>query len=59
MTETSEAIAAIDPPVCVHHWKLGLPVSGVTKGECRLCGSLRDFTDSQGAGAFLSRHRPR
>lgn len=30
-------------PVCVHHWKLGSPVGGVTTGLCSECGASRDF----------------
>jgi hypothetical protein len=59
MTELPKVTTTVDPPVCVHRWKLGSPVGGVTRGECRECGSFRDFAESNPAGAYLSRHRPR
>lgn len=32
-------------PECVHHWKCGLPVSGVSAGVCKKCGAERTFKD--------------
>ena len=55
-----EQLSEVLPPeaaVCVHHWKLGSPVGGVTSGLCRECGSVRDFTEPLGPTPYVSRVR--
>ncbi|MGB4863330.1 MAG: hypothetical protein WBO97_12790 [Tepidiformaceae bacterium] len=46
MEELTETPPADDTPVCVHHWKLGVPASGITPGVCRECGATREFGQS-------------
>jgi hypothetical protein len=56
MEDASEVL----PPMtamCVHHWVLGMPASGVTSGTCRDCGELREFTDQRAAPLSLGRGR--
>ena len=32
-------------PSCAHHWKVGPPIDGVSRGICSLCGAKREFSD--------------
>ncbi len=31
------------PDGCVHHWLIDSPVNGIQRGECKKCGSVREF----------------
>jgi hypothetical protein len=56
MEHPIEALS-VEAPACVHHWKLGSPVGGVTSGLCRDCGMIRDFTEQASPHPYLSRAR--
>ncbi|MGE3075966.1 MAG: hypothetical protein AB7N24_08775 [Dehalococcoidia bacterium] len=43
MDELPDALAVEPEHVCIHHWMLGSPVSGMTPGTCRDCGATREF----------------
>jgi len=37
---------AIEAPVCKHYWIIEAPSGPVSKGVCRLCGAVRQFSNA-------------
>ena len=38
--------ATLETPVCRHHWIIEAPSGPVSKGRCKLCGELKEFSNA-------------
>lgn len=43
-----------DGPTCRHHWIIEAPNGATSRGACRVCGMVRDFSN---AGETIWEHR--
>lgn len=36
-------MSAVETQTCRHHWLLAEPRQGIVRGQCKLCGSHREY----------------
>ncbi|MPZ23280.1 MAG: hypothetical protein GEU28_07000 [Dehalococcoidia bacterium] len=50
----SPAAVAEEAPVCRHRWVIEPPAGATSRGKCKFCGSVREFSN---AGETIWEHR--
>jgi hypothetical protein len=56
---TMDADSGTVEVVCVHRWLIGTPTGEFSRGNCRLCGEVRDFPQEPRSKAAYLRLRER
>ncbi len=55
MATLPEAARLLAIASCVHRWKLESPIGAVTHGLCSICGTPRDFFETEHEGGYWRR----
>jgi len=43
---SEEVEGAPELPVCRHHWRIETPNGSTSAGKCKVCGEIREFSNS-------------